>query len=462
MTSQPSAARRASAPAMHPLIGHGLPTDIAARRKGRDVTAAQFLGDVARVAAALPDAGHVLNACGDRYRFAVVLCAAICRGQVTLLPPTTTPNVIAAMRAFAADAYYVADDAAAPALDLPRFEHPVLALDEHDAGSAFEVPRLPADQLVACVFTSGSTGEPQPHFKTWGSVVRDMHGEARRLQVTPRHTILGTVPPQHMYGFESTVMLPLASGATLTAERLYYPADIEAALDASPRPRIMFTTPFHLRAWLEGGAATSIETIVSATAPLSVALARDAEERTGGQVFEIYGCTEAGQVATRRPTESAEWQALEGLRLWNEGERAMCLGAHVETPTPLQDVIEVLGDGSRFLLHGRTADMVNIAGKRNSLGYLNHQLAAIPGVLDAAFYLPDERADGVTRLMAFVVAPSLDEKHILAALRERIDAAFMPRPLVRVDSLPRQLTGKLPRESLRAMAEAALARMRHG
>ena len=60
----------------------------------------------------MPAAGHILNFCADRYRFAVVLCAAVSRGQLTLLPPTTTPNVIRAMRDFAPDAYYVTDDPA--------------------------------------------------------------------------------------------------------------------------------------------------------------------------------------------------------------------------------------------------------------------------------------------------------------------------------------------------------------
>jgi acyl-coenzyme A synthetase/AMP-(fatty) acid ligase len=125
----------------------------------------------------------------------------------------------------------------------------------------------------------------------------------------------------------------------------------------------------------------------------------------------------------------------------------------VERPVALQDVIELRGDGNRFVLHGRFADMVNIAGKRNSLGYLNHQLTTIPGVVDGAFFMPDDaQPDGVTRLIAFVVAPTLDAKELLAALRERVDAAFIPRPLHRVDSLPRQLTGKLPREALQALA----------
>jgi acyl-coenzyme A synthetase/AMP-(fatty) acid ligase len=257
-----------------------------------------------------------------------------------------------------------------------------------------------------------------------------------------------------MYGFESTVLLPLLSGAALTAERLYMPAQIDAAIERVPAPRTMFTTPFHLRAWLANPDAARIEALVSATAPLSEDLAREAEARTGGRLLEIYGCTEAGQIATRRTAETAEWELFAGLRLRDQAGQAVVSGGHVEEPTPLQDVIEIRNDGTHFLLHGRFADMVNIAGKRNSIGYLNQQLAAIAGVKDGVFYMPDdETPDGITRLTAFVVAPGLTARQVLDALRGRIDAAFMPRPLHLVDSLPRQLTGKITREALRGLAE---------
>jgi acyl-coenzyme A synthetase/AMP-(fatty) acid ligase len=447
-----SAAPRPSPARTHPLIAPRAAGDIVATRRGEPITAAQFMHDVRCAAQALPAGRHVLNFCADRYRFAVVFCAAVTRGQTTLLPPTTTPNVIAAMKAFAPDVFYVSDDEGVTA-ELPRATLPP---ETPAAGEAFEIPQIDGDRVVACVFTSGSTGEPQPHFKRWGLLATNLQSEARRFGVGPGHTILGTVPPQHMFGFESTVLLPLFSGATLTAERLYYPADIDAAIQRAPAPRILFITPFHLRTWMEGGDASHLETMVSATAPLSVGLARTAEERTGGTLLEIYGCTEAGQVASRRPTESPEWRTFDGLRISNHGEQAMVAGGHVEKPTPLMDIIEPLGDGSRFLLHGRTADMVNIAGKRNSIGYLDHQLTAIPGVMDGAFFMPDETdADGVTRLMAFVVAPTLTPADITAALRSRIDAAFLPRPIVMLERLPRQLTGKLPREQLRALARSA-------
>jgi len=450
-----SAPLRSAPSAPVPLTGHASADAIAAYRRGVPISAGQFLHDVARVARALPAAGHILNFCADRYRFAVVLCAAVSRGQLTLLPPTTTPNVIRAMRDFAPDAYCVSDDPAV-AVELPRFALPDPTPGRREPA---DVPRVPGDRVAACVFTSGSTGEPSPHFKTWGGLLRNVAGEARRLAIGPGHAILGTVPPQHMYGLESTVLLPLATGAALTAERLYFPADIDAALAAIPAPRVLVTTPFHLKTWIESEGTARVERIVCATAPLSVGLARAAEERTGATLHEIYGCTEAGQVATRRPTLTPEWEAFDGLRLVAEGDRASVSGGHVEEPTPLQDVIEVRPDGRHFLLHGRSADMVNIAGKRNSLGYLNHQLTSIPGVADGVFFLPDEaEPDGVTRLTAFAVAPGMTAAQVAEALRERIDAAFMPRPLYLVDALPRQLTGKLPREALRKLAQQARER----
>jgi acyl-coenzyme A synthetase/AMP-(fatty) acid ligase len=448
-----SSAQRFPADERLPLVGHRNPDALAAWRRGTAVTAGRLLADVRCAAAALPERSHVLNCCADRYCFAVAFLAALARGQTTLLPPATTPALVRAMRDFAPDAYFVSEDESMQ-VDLPRAP---LAFSAPGQSRSSEAPAVAATHAAAVVFTSGSTGEPQPHAKTWGSLVRNVRAEAARLGITgPGHAILGTVPPQHMYGFESTVILPLVSGAALTAERPFYPADIDSAIARTPPARTLFTTPFHLRTWLAGGEVARLETLVSATAPLSADLAREAEARTGATLLEIYGCTETGQLATRRPTRSPEWHAFDGIRLREEGDRVWASGGHVEVPTALSDVIEVAADGERFLLHGRLADVVNIAGKRSSLAYLNHQLTAIPGVVDGVFHFPDDaEPDGVTRLVAFAVAPGVAPAAILAALRERIDPAFLPRPLVMVEALPRRVTGKIPLEALREFAAKA-------
>ena len=56
-------------------------------------------------------------------------------------------------------------------------------------------------------------------------------------------------------------------------------------------------------------------------------------------------------------------------------------------------------------------------------------------------------------VLAFVVAPTLDTPRLLALLRTRIDGVFLPRPLLFVDKLPRNATGKLPRASLQHLLQ---------
>jgi acyl-coenzyme A synthetase/AMP-(fatty) acid ligase len=56
------------------------------------------------------------------------------------------------------------------------------------------------------------------------------------------------------------------------------------------------------------------------------------------------------------------------------------------------------------------------------------------------------------RLAAFVVAPGHTIESLMSALRQRIDAAFLPRPLCIVAALPRNALGKLPRQALNQLA----------
>jgi acyl-coenzyme A synthetase/AMP-(fatty) acid ligase len=447
-----------------PLIAHDRPTAVIAWRRGRAISAAAFLDDVRTLAGRMPAGAHVLNFCTDRYYFAVGLAASLVTGKCSILPSTHTPEVIRHLRAFAPDVFCLTDDPCCP-IELPQ----LLWAESAEPGRApapadgpWSVPQIDAGQLAAYVFTSGSSGTPVPHAKSWGRLVACVRAEMTRLPPIDLGgcVVLGTVPAQHMYGFESTVLLPWHSGGALCAERPFYPADIAEALTALPRPRVLISTPVHLRALLTAELALpALELIVSATAMLPANLAREVESRYGAPVLEIYGSTETGQMASRRTALQDHWRLWPGVRLTLSEGRCSAHGGHIEQPTALADVLEPLDD-ERFLLHGRTADLVNIAGKRSSLAYLNHQLNAIPGVIDGAFFVRDDTEAslaGVARLAALVVAPRLDAACIIQALRARIDPVFLPRPLLLVEQLPRNATGKLPLHTLRALtAQAAL------
>jgi acyl-coenzyme A synthetase/AMP-(fatty) acid ligase len=434
-----------------PLLGHDDLDAVFAWRADGPLRVRDFLAEVAALTARLPAGGALLNVCQDRYRFTVGFAAGLLAGKISLQPASQSAETLRQIRAAHPDVTVLCD-APFDSLDLPRLDYP--ALPEADPAAITAIPTIAADQIAACLFTSGSTGLPQPHRKTWGKLVRNGRVEAACLGLLERpHAVIGTIPAQHSYGFESTVLLALHGNSPFWTGKPFYPQDIVAALDAVPRPRLLVTTPFHLSALLAAGLELpAVDLLLSATAPLSTALAAQAEERCGAPLYEIYGSTETGQLATRRTTEGPAWTLQDtALVLSQDGDQTAVSGGHVEGCVPLSDLIEILPDG-RFLLHGRQADLINIAGKRTSLAYLNHQIAAIPGVADAAFFLPDEEtADGVTRLAAFVVAPGLDGRQLTTALRQRIDPIFLPRPLVFMDKLPRNSTGKLPRTELQAL-----------
>jgi len=434
-----------------PLITrHGL-DDVLAWCPEGPVRVREFLADALAFAAQLPAQGQLINLCEDRYRFAVGFAAGLLRGKTSLQPSSQAPHSLRQVAEDYPGSVCLVDATAAPA-DLPALAVPARAGQGGPLPEA--VPLIDDAQVAAILFTSGSTGRPQPHRKHWGRLVRNGQAEAAALGLLERPcSLVGTVPVQHSYGFESTLLLALHGGCRFWSGKPFYPQDIADALAAVPAPRMLVTTPFHLGNWLAAALpSVPLERVLSATAPLAEGLARQAEAASGAQVHEIYGSTESSALASRRTVDGAPWTLMQQVALRIEADVATASGGHVEGEVPLADVLEPLPDG-RFVLHGRIADLVNIAGKRTSLAYLNQQLAGLPGVVDAAFYLPDgaDDAPGITRLAAFAVAPQHSAAQLMALLRERLDPIFLPRPLVLLPGLPRNATGKLTREALGAL-----------
>jgi acyl-coenzyme A synthetase/AMP-(fatty) acid ligase len=415
------------------------------------VSVGQFVADVLQLMPLLPREAAVLNVCQDRYRFLVGLMATLTLGRVSLLPTSHTPEMVRELINFTPDIVCLHDGSASD-IALGLIAYP----DKPGTPSAdLEMPWIEESRVVAYLFTSGSTGKPVAHCKTWGCLVRDARAAAARLGLADSgYTMVGTVPAQHMYGFESTVLISLHGGCATWSGRPFYPADIAATLARVPRPRALVTTPFHLQSLISSGVeAPALDMILSATAPLSPILAREAEARLGAPLYEIFGSTETGQIASRRTIESPLWTLLPEVHLIHEGGRTYAEGGHVQQRYVLADVIES-PNAREFLLHGRSTDMINIAGKRTSLGYLNHHLNSIAHVEDGSFFCPSAMAGAsVERLCAFVVAPRLTPAQLLSELRQRIEPVFLPRPLLFLERLPRNDTGKLPTADLQNLLD---------
>jgi acyl-coenzyme A synthetase/AMP-(fatty) acid ligase len=427
---------------------------------GGSITLGRFLGQVRALAALLPEGRHAINLCEDRYRFMLAFCAVALRGQATLLPSSRAAGEIAGEAARHADSYCLGDSDIAP--EPPRYWRLPDTLPE----LAGELPCIDPQALAAIGFTSGSTGEPSASAKRWGSF-RTSTGQnfAALCDLWPAGTmahVVATVPPQHMYGMELSVLLPLLGEVAVHTGRPFFPHDILQALREAPAPRLLVTTPVHLRALLEACAADPsivpppLAGIVSATAPMPDGLAAAAEARFDCELREFFGSTETCVIAHRRSARDQAWTPLPGVQLHPQPDGCLVHAPHLLAPVALADLVELHDDG-HFELRGRNADLLEIAGKRASLGDLTRKLQAVPGVIDGVVFQLDEgaSASGVRRIAALAVAPGHDATAILDALRRSIDPVFLPRPLRCVPALPRNATGKLPRAALMALLHRA-------
>lgn len=433
-----------------PFLKPGSPEDVIAWRQGQPISRAEFRRDFARLAARLPARSAVLNHCEDRYHFLVGLAAALSRQQLSLFPPNRASETLTALRREYPDVYCLTDQgdpAEAEIMEVLEFNTPGLA------PVLTQDPAFNPEQTAVVMFTSGSTGVPKHHAKTWGSLVLEsrLAGESLGLRACGGGQVLATVPAQHMYGFTFSIMVPAQWGYVIGCERPFYPEDIRRALAASPCPVILVTTPLHIRACvLDDVLFPALDFILSSTAPLEAGIATQAEARFAAPVHEVYGSTETGAIATRRQAQGDAWQAFAGVTVHGLEEGFRVEAPYLAAPQTMGDSIDIQAPG-RFTLLGRSAEIVKIAGKRVALGDLNRHLLAIDGVRDGTFFLPDPEAGREARLIAFVVAPSCSREQILEELRRRIDPVFLPRPLRLVERLPRNATGKLPRQHLAAL-----------
>lgn len=434
-----------------PLLAEHDFSRILVRRGTQSISAGRFLADVFALAERLPSAHYAVNLCQDRYSFLVSFCAVVVAGQTNLLPSSRASQAIDEVLQTYASSYALGDTASGPK-PARWFALPELNAAEETAS----MPLIDADHIVAIAFTSGSTGVPKANPKAWGSICASSALNAERLcpnDCAPG--IVATVPAQHMYGLELSILLPLRSRAAMHAGHPFFPADVAHALEEIAAPRLLVTTPFHLRALLaENVALPPLAGIVTATAPLDRELATKAEARFDTQVIELFGSTETCVIAHRRTSHEEAWHPYRGVILHPQPDGTLVQAPHFVAPTPLQDIVEIL-PSQQFILRGRNSDLLEIAGKRASLGDLTRRLLAVRGVRDGVVFQLDPDANGVRRLAAMAVAPGLSKEEILDALRCVVDPVFVPRRLCCVDELPRNAAGKLPRDALLAAIESA-------
>lgn len=399
----------------------------------------------------------VCNLSGSRAGFLIGWLAALRQGCAQVLPSSGGAGDLGSILRSSDDPVVLVDDAtlidpqwaqnAECILHIPRNPG-----TDFDCNSLRWQPDWDAQKI--CLFTSGSTGAPEAHTRSLAQLVRGAQVLAERLQIELEEplgaelgTIVSSVPPQHMFGLETSVMLPLVTGIPVQEGRPLLPDDVHSALARSEGAPIWVATPLHLRALArDSSKLPRCRLVVVSTMALAPAVALQGEALAGAPVVEIYGSTETGALAMRRTANEETWLPLADVQLEPSSDSTLVRGTHFNSPRRLADRIEIRAEG-RFRLIGRHGDVIKIAGRRASLAGLNVLLQDLPGLNDGVFFLPG--SDSPTeRLVLIYAGPTLDRSAALDWLRARMDPVFLPRTLIHVERLPRTPAGKLPHAAL--------------
>ncbi len=415
----------------------------------QDIFQDEFINHVNRLAALLPDSQHVINLCDNRYLFLVSLCAVIVREQTNLLPPNKNVSTQIQLGKRYENSLILHDGCTDIALDQPNFDVSVInwSLDKTKA----KLPLISNNHKAVISFTSGSTGQSKPNIKLWRTLTSSSKINAQHMLINASvcHSHVATVPGQHMWGFETSVLLAMFANVCLVDARPFFAHDIRSTLDKLPAPCTLISAPLHLKTFINTPMIDEQKTITAplasvlcATSPLDQPLASRVENRLKTTLMEVFGCSEVGSMAIRKTARQLDWTTFNGLNFSKIGTKTSVSADHLLDTVELEDHLHFTENG-KFRLAGRSSDQIKIAGKRGSLAEVNAVLNTFEGLVDGTVFFPPQNRN-VPRLVALVeLKESYSKKKLREHMALHLDAAFVPRPILIIDRLPREENGKL-------------------
>ena len=379
---------------------------------------------------------------------------------------------------------------AAPILDLADVG--ALAADTNDlAAVEAAADAVTPDDIADILFTSGTSGRPKGVLSAHRQTVAAAAAWSAVGEVSSADRYLVISPFFHSYGYKVGVLVGLLHGCMLHPMATF---DAEAALALIESERITMVpgAPAIFLGLLESPAFATTDTSSlrfantgAANVPVTL-VERLQRELSFDLVITAFGMTECvvatmcrrgdsdetvattcGRAIDGMETAIADPETGEHLPAGSEGELLLrgsqVMLGYLDDPAATAEAIDadgwlhtgdvgVLDDNGYLRITDRLKDMYICGGFNVYPAEVEQALLRLDGVVDVAVIgIPDERLGEVGK--AFVVrregGPDADA--VIAFARERLANFKVPREVVFVDALPRNLGGKVLKTELRSI-----------
>lgn len=427
--------------------------DIVARADdGRPITRRDFARDVLCAARALVglDGQRIAIDEGHPYRFAVLLNAVLWSGCTPVLFPGRGAQFEALKDAY--DAVLV--DASDGVTVYPKLTL-VVKMDAEPL--TIESLTKPDATRPIRLFTSGSSGTPKCIEKTVGLMDREAEVTTRLFgAVTEGAVVQSTVDPRHLYGLTFNIWFAFSAGRPIATTRRVY----QEQLLTLPHPVALITTPTFMRMLETTLAAPVLPLVLSAGGPLSDEAKATLTAWSPSTIYEIYGSTETGVVASRAHESNAlanaqtpDWTLIDEAMLSETADGWVLTSPLLPTGVMmLDDQLKLTGERTFHLL-GRRDRVVKIGEVRLSLTEIERVVERTLGLVIRALPV----VHGERTLIGAVVNEALspkwtgqlpDRRAVTQALHGTLDPLARPRLWRSVPDWPMNAQGKVETQRL--------------
>ncbi len=360
-------------------------------------------------------------------------------------------------------------------------------LDEVFAGDqsadAVDVePSAPA----AYMFTSGTAGSPKAAVLTHGNLLSNIEQTTVVEHMTPGDVTFGVLPMYHIFGLNVMLCNTLAAGATIVLVQRFDPVStIETIKERGIT--VMLGAPsiwMALNQMLDvpADAFAGVRLALSGAAKLPEQVIHSLSSRFGLQVLEGYGLTEASPVVTTsidmpftpgsigRPIAGVEVRIVDengddayvgdSGEIWVRGPNVFA--GYLNDPEATARVlspdgwlrtgdIAVADEHGHIFMVDRAKDIVIVSGFNVYPAEVEEVLTAHPDIADAAVVGTAHPHTGEAVRAYVVLRPGthLDEDAVVDHCRRHLARYKCPSKVLFVPQVPRNMTGKLQRYSLR-------------
>ena len=348
-----------------------------------------------------------------------------------------------------------------------------------------------ADDLAAILYSSGTTGRPKGVMQSHGNLAANALTLHKLWQFRPGDILLHALPIFHTHGLFVALNTTLANGSAMIFHNRFDADDVIADL---PRATVFMGVPtYYVRllatSAFDAAACKNMRLFLCGSAPLLEETFRQFEDRTGKQIVERYGMTEAGMITSAgldkpRRAGTVGWPLPDvSLRVVNDANTPVADGEtgelQIKGPNvfrgywqmPDKTAADFTADGwfktgdlgraepdGMIAIVGRAKDLMISGGFNVYPKEIEEVLDAVPGILESAVVGMPHPDFGEAGLAILTLTPghtAPDESELRTLLKDKLANYKVPKLFVVADALPRNTMGKVQKKLLRETYKSA-------